>query len=226
MINPTYITSVYTAPSSLTLPDTMIPGAQIFVGSYQSATNSSVLQANNISSILNVAYDLNDQTPTSAMKPLKPDPARPWQADYAAPAPGGNPAASQAQQNAKVGLIDGVGNWDTTLVSTVYMADQLICFPPFPPSPPLNTTFPPGNLLIHCFSGHSRSVTIASLYIYYRFVLSLGDTRWSNFLEVYLMVQAARGDFNPPPPTLGMQEAAGRIVAAHPTLFPKLDLSA
>jgi hypothetical protein len=212
--------SVYTAPSALFPPPPNFPDAnvQIYVGSWQSAVDESAITNNSIEGILNVAYDVDDQPGTSSRRLTVPDAGHPWQAAHTHPAATGQTASRYAQQYAKVGLIDGAGNAVATMLAAVYMADQLFSFPPESVTDPLN--YSRGNLLIHCYAGQSRSVTVAALYIYYKFGLYLGDSSVSNFQTTYSMVQAARNDNDPPPPTVGMQSMAETILASYTALFP------
>ncbi|MGA2739585.1 MAG: hypothetical protein ABSG65_19365 [Bryobacteraceae bacterium] len=215
------LTSVYTAPANLFPPPPLFPApnVQIYVGSWDAASEGALLDQYLIRGVLNVAYDVDDQPSEPAPIPVTGvDPNRPWQAAVAVHK--AQSATHYPQQFAKVGIIDGAGNNDTTLLAAVYMADQLFTFPPQTPYPPLKNQYLRGNLLIHCYAGQSRSVTVAALYIYYKFAVYLKDPNLGGFQEVYLSVQQARGDYSPPPPTPGMQEAAAQITSQYQALFP------
>lgn len=236
---------VYTAP-----PDKFPPplgfkadAVKIYVGDGFSAVNVPQLNAYELWGVLNVAYDLDDQPQGDAYShPLLEDPHRP------APSELGQvqELSRYQQQFAKVGLIDGYGNIpnEMSVLAAVYMAEQLFTFDPDAPDvcPPLVNRYQRGNLLIHCWSGKSRSVTVAALYIWYKFGVQLNDTSLTSFADVYNMVKTKRGDttepiqaghictpvdtdgMTEPPPTCGMQTAALHIVDKYATLFPELTL--
>ncbi len=248
------MTSVYSVPSKLFPPPPNFPNKQveIFVGDGFSAAIVDQLEQFNVEGILNVAYDLDDQpSDDEHSQGLALDPNRPAP-DTAQGLDGEIKLQRYKQQFAKVGLIDGYGNIanQMSIISAVYMAEQLFTFPPglFPPNdsvcPKLVNDYSRGNLLIHCWSGRSRSVTVAALYIWYKFAVQLQDPHLSSFGDVYNRVKAARGDsLNPveeqpgaqcvpsnstriteTPPTCGMQAAAWNIVETYKTLFPVLTL--
>ncbi len=128
---------------------------------------------------------------------LLPDPYRP------SPPPQSRYNIQRYQQQfAKVGLIDGYGNIPNhmAVIAAVYMADQLMTFPYGGEAvcPPLRNVYTRGNLLIHCWSGGSRSVTVAALYIWYKFGVQLQDPSLKSFSEVYDTVKSLRGDLIQP----------------------------
>ena len=236
------MTSVYTAPASLfhLPPYVQLEQAQIFVGSYLAAQRFDDLRANYVTGVLNVAYDVDDiPEGVDGVKVHAPDPNRP-----SPPRPAGfQPAVLYHQQQfAKVGLIDGTGNPSGImgLAAAVYMAEQLFCFPSADGAcPPLVHGYPRGNLLIHCWSGGSRSVTVAALYVWYKFGVQLGDRAVKDpdlpdlvsFSALYDRVKGLRGNdttsgagatpsMTPRPPTYGMQEAALQLVGTYRSLFP------
>lgn len=60
----------------------------------------------------------------------------------------------------KIGFWDGYGNNTTTLASAVYAIDQLLSPRHWP-----WVGFTPRNVLVNCHTGHSRSVTVMSMYL-------------------------------------------------------------
>jgi hypothetical protein len=244
-----HITRIYSPPPDRFPPPDGFPEERvsIFVGDGFAAVDARLLDALNIRSVLNVAYNLDDDPrcgdiPTQTIVGNDPQRTNP------PPPPVPTPLLrSTDQQYAKVGIIDGTGNvtGPRLLMAAVYMADQLFSFLLSEPPCPSNTVYQRGNLLIHCHSGHSRSVTVASLYIWYRFGVQAGDptvkrpgrTDLENFHALYRRVQEARGDhpkkpercapdpapdwFTPSPPSWGMQAAAHELVARYAALFPE-----
>jgi hypothetical protein len=72
----------------------------------------------------------------------------------------------------KIGLVDGPGNLPTSLAAAVLMVRQLnsarqyLC-PKDTPARDENAYGRIDQILVHCHSGHSRSVTVAAVYLYY-----------------------------------------------------------
>lgn len=60
----------------------------------------------------------------------------------------------------KVGFWDGYGNNTTTLAAAVYSLEQLLSIRHWP-----WVGYTPKNVLVNCHSGHSRSVTVMSMYL-------------------------------------------------------------
>jgi len=241
-----HMTEVYSAPASSTFGGRPFPAGrvQIYVGDGFAAQDVATLEACLVRRVLNVAYDLDDRPQNDLMLQLNADPHRP------SPQPASNdqPLARYAQQFAKVGLIDGTHNpaGIMALLSAVYVAEQLLWFPETDvPCPPLVNPSPPGNLLIHCWNGGSRSVTVAALFLWYKFGVQLGDpsirvagrSDEENFDALYNCVKAKRGGvtgthpdgceasgepawFTPTPPTLGMQKGAHDLVRTYSEVFP------
>lgn len=236
--NPKNMTLVYTAPGD---------GRKIFVGDSNAANDTNQLIACGVTGVLNVAYDCDDHPDFPRVR-LAEDPYRPGPQ---ASDPGQNPISSFSfeVQFAKVGLIDGTGNPAGCMgfAAAVYMADQLWRFPSQQDTcPPLvNVYRTGGNLLIHCCSGGSRSVTVAALFIWYRWGATGLDPRLGGFQETYNGVKQARGDSLKPwetgdgpcipprpfpwlargeytkvPPQVGTQEAALQLTLTYSQLFP------
>jgi len=186
---------------------------KIYVGTASSITTTQLTGAN-ITRVLNVAYDVDDVITNDTSIKTNSDPLRNHKE-------GMIDAAHFPFQFAKVGLIDGFGNDLTTILAAIYMADQLYNFPPSTPIPPLVNLYPDGNLLIHCYSGGSRSVTVTALYLYYRFGLALGINDFSDFQTTYQYVVNTRGPYSyNVNPTEGMCRSAQEIVSQYSKLFP------
>jgi len=124
----------------------------IFVGDHDSASDIPSLVTNNITAVLNVAWDLDI---------LYTD------KDYRGDVYDNN--GHLRIQYSKVGLVDGTGNRLSTLASAVFVLAQFRTArvllkkdaDAFDPSSV-------SNVLVHCHSGQSRSVTTVSLYIFYK----------------------------------------------------------
>ena len=270
---PRHMTEVFKCPVHRVHPppqDVHDGYVRIYVGDGFAAQDVSQLDDYLVRGVLNVAYDLDDRPRTDlvtnvallppvpgtapaagvpvetvAMRPMRPDPDRP----APVPDPDSQPLAHYRQQFAKVGLIDGTANpaGMMGLLAAVYMAEQLFAFPDAGvPCPPLVNRFDRGNLLIHCWSGLSRSVTVAALYIWYRFGVQMNDPEirkpgrsdQESFAALYDGVKAARGNdtrpaesicclegaappwLTPAPPTFGMQAAARQLIDTYASLFP------
>ncbi|MFY9223514.1 MAG: hypothetical protein WAQ98_12645 [Blastocatellia bacterium] len=175
-----------TASMTKVWPPANITAPAIYVGDDKSPEN--ITSEDNISGVLNVAYEINDKTTP----------------------PHGVPKF----QYAKVGMIDGLNpNTRDVLLAAVLMVEQLAAFPPD------QHGFPRGaNLLIHCEAGHSRSVTVAALYIWYKYCSGgKHHKHFPDFTHVYNMVEQARGDHKP---SQGMQDGAMALVKSFSQLFP------
>lgn len=231
-----YMTSVYTVPAGY--PDT---GRQIFVGSGLAAQCGKQLKACDIYGVLNVAYDVDDQPVFGAGNPqLLADPNRPGPEADTNENCGSISRYSHCVQYAKFGLIDGTKNpaGIMALAGAVYMAEQLWSFPSQnTPCPPLVNVYPTdGNLLIHCWSGGSRSVTVAALFAWYKWECQQEGANLASFLTLYNSIKQLRGDSLAPwssgpctpsasgvtqsPPTVGMQDDAIALVSRFQKLFP------
>lgn len=76
-----------------------------------------------------------------------------------------------AAEHHKVGLVDGPGNLPLTLASAALLVHQLNQSRKFlctkdTPEENKNAYSPVTQILVHCHSGHSRSVTVAGAYLY------------------------------------------------------------
>ncbi|MEP0264103.1 hypothetical protein [Dokdonia sp.] len=178
----------------------------------------------NITSILNVAYDVND----SELLQLLPELNATKKTVEITEKDGkikNESVLIYTRQLAKVGLIDGPGNTMMTLVAAVYMAEQLLFFPSEEEQIyeyGMTNIYPKGNLLIHCHSGGSRSVTITALYIYYRFYATQeGNT--VTFEEIYKQIVCYRSKGGAPNghPTMGICTTAFEVLNTFSQLFPE-----
>jgi len=123
----------------------------IYVGNqYAAGDIDNLIRLYNISAILNVAWDLDIRYPEE---------------DYFGDITDNNEHIKI--QYTKVGLVDAAGNKMSTLASAVLALDQFKT--PRTLMPKDEKTYPTvQNILVHCHSGQSRSVTVASLYIFYK----------------------------------------------------------
>lgn len=95
----------------------------------------------------------------------------------------------------KVGFWDGYGNNTTTLVSAVYALEQLLSLRHWP-----WVGYTPKNVLVNCHSGHSRSVTVMSMYLCQKH-----PETWDWDEALAFVMKQRRYD---QPPTAGMRELA------------------
>lgn len=123
-------------------------------------------------------------------------------------------------QLSKVGLMDSNENEMMTLVAAIQEADQLLNFP----SPTqqkesgAENFYAQGNLVIHCQDGGSRSVTIAALYLYYKFYINTDIP----FEAIYKSIIALRWNFSVNNhPTRGICENAYQVLNTFEALFPE-----
>jgi len=124
----------------------------LYVGDqYAAGDIDDLIRLYNISAILNVAWDLDIRYPEQ---------------EYVGDISDDNEHI--IIQYGKIGLVDASGNSVSTLASAVLALDQY--FQPRNLAPKDAKTYPQPvrNVLVHCHSGQSRSVTVASLYIYYK----------------------------------------------------------
>lgn len=149
---------------------------RIYVGDQHAAGNLYELQTYNISAILNVAWDLDIRYPFE---------------NYTGSIEDDNEHLNM--QYNKVGLVDGTGNQPATLVSAMLMLSQLLTPRELEEKDKGTYPQPVQNVLVHCHSGHSRSVTVAALYLYY----TNPDT-FRNYEEALLFVKSKRGVLKDP----------------------------
>ena len=177
-----------------------------------------LISPNNIAGVLNVAYDVNDPIDLqNVYDPNHPETTKMFDIELG--------IWCFPSLLSKVGLVDGNENNKMTLVSAIYMADQLLNFPSLVhqieetktnPGDPMTNFYQQGNLLIHCHDGGSRSVTITALYIYYKFFVGQ-----CTFQEVYQEVICARYlEATNHIPTQGICENAYEVLNTFEALFP------
>lgn len=159
---------------------------RIYVGDQYAAANLYELQHTyNISAILNVAWDLDLRYSLE---------------NYTGSIEDDNEHLNL--QYSKVGLVDGTGNIPAMLISAMITLHQFLT-PRNLESKDQNTyPQPVQNVLVHCHSGHSRSVTVAALYLYYT-----QPDIFRNYEEALLFVKSKRGvltDPNVPEPPLNL----------------------
>jgi len=123
----------------------------LYVGDqYAAGDIDDLVRMYNISAILNVAWDLDLRYP---------------EPEYVGDISDDNEHIKI--QYAKIGLVDASGNQVSTLAAAVLALDQF--FQRRDLAPKDVSTYPSVNsVLVHCHSGQSRSVTVASLYIYFK----------------------------------------------------------
>ena len=87
---------------------------------------------------------------------------------------------------AKVGMIDGPGNHPSLLLAACHALEGMLHQDS--PSTPNHPPHQPGNVLVHCRAGQSRSVTVAALYLHGKF-----PERWPTFEAALDHVRRERG---------------------------------
>jgi hypothetical protein len=123
-------------------------------------------------------------------------------------------------QLSKVGLHDSNENEMLTLVAAVQKVEELL----YAPSPTqqkeagAKNFIAQGNIVIHCHDGGSRSVTVAALYLYYKYYITTDIP----FEAVYKSIIALRWNFSiNNHPTRGICENAYQVLTTFEALFPK-----
>lgn len=217
------VTAVFEVPNDITFNKQQLIYVGIGYGLIK-PENIAKLTAANITSVLNVAYDVNDPESLQLLPELNAT-----KKTVEIPEKDGKikneSVLIYTRQLAKVGLIDGPGNTMMALVAAVYMAEQLLFFPSEKEQIyeyGMTNIYPKGNLLIHCHSGGSRSVTITALYIYYRFYA----TKIKNtvtFEEIYKQIVCYRSKGGAPNghPTMGICTTAFEVLNTFSQLFPE-----
>eukprot|EP01095_Lingulamoeba_sp_RSL-Kostka_P004035 TRINITY_DN15126_c0_g1_i1.p1 TRINITY_DN15126_c0_g1~~TRINITY_DN15126_c0_g1_i1.p1 ORF type:complete len:197 (+),score=50.47 TRINITY_DN15126_c0_g1_i1:86-676(+) len=159
---------------------------RIYVGDQYAAGNVSLLTANNITAVLNVAWDLDIR----------------YDAKYYVGDMSDDNEHLQFQYN-KVGLVDGTGNKESMLIAGMEAVDQFASTRILQSKDQPTYPQPVQNILVHCHSGHSRSVTITSLYLSFYF-----PEQYPSYESALAFVKAQRGiqnDHNVPVPALTLQ---------------------
>ena len=196
------------------VPDCILPngGKQlIYVGTYKLSTK--LLHGNSISGVLNVAYDVNDAKSLQGIgKHYEVENDDKTVKKY----------TKYPTQLSKVGLIDGPENNLMTLLAAMYMADQLLDFLPEDKQieDGMVNIYPHGNLLIHCHDGGSRSVTVAALYIYYKFYTNQSLYSFEDIYYQIICYRWSAGAANGHP-TEGICQTAIQLLDTYSEIFPK-----
>ncbi|AXG71653.1 hypothetical protein KORDIASMS9_03910 [Kordia sp. SMS9] len=186
----------------------------IFVGA-GFLLSEKVIINNQIAAILNVAVEANDA------KDLEIPFSDP-RIDNRAALPFDKAANENYYLNQlrKVGLANNNENEINTLVAAVLEAEQLLNFPsPTQQKADGKTDFyAQGNLVIHCDDGGSRAVTVAALYLYYKYYVQTDVP----FVDVYKNMIALRWNHSVNNhPTQGICENAYEVLSTYAALFPE-----
>jgi hypothetical protein len=172
-----------------------IDKVSLFVGDQIGASDDNLLRQHNIINVLNCAVncDINyvdetlDITPEGANRVFGYAPVR----------------------TAKIGMIDGEGNDPMLMFAAVHMLHGM-----------LHQTFPdkksyplkqPGNVLVHCRGGRSRSVVVAALYLNHMF-----PEHWPSLDDLIDEIRHKRGipqDEFDRVPTAGILRNAAQVQA-------------
>lgn len=172
----------------------------IFVGDQYAASALPALLALNITGILNVAWDLDIRYEAG---------------DYVGDSSSFNERLEM--EFAKVGLIDGKGNRFSTIAAAVLFLHQMRTQNITGMLPKDQNTFPPIlNILVHCHSGQSRSVTVAALYLFY-----VG--RFPSFEDALSFVIATRHLEGLPVPEPDLLSTARLLVKRYPKLLGDME---
>jgi myo-inositol-1(or 4)-monophosphatase len=145
----------------------------LYVGDQFAASDEALLRKHNVTMVLNCAVNLDinyvdqtiDKEPEAKRRAFCPHPH---------------------MRVAKVGLIDGPGNHPALLAAACQVIHGMLT-----QQVPVKTSYPqwkPGNLLVHCRGGRSRSITVSSIYLHRAF-----PDRWPAWEDALLHVQQQRG---------------------------------
>ena len=149
-----------------------VDNVSLFIGDQIGASDDNLLRQHKIINVLNCAVncDINYVDETLDIKPG-----------------GTNRVFGYAPfRTAKIGMIDGDGNDPILMFAAVHLLHGM-----------LHQTFPekksypvrlPGNVLIHCRGGRSRSVAVAALYLNHMF-----PGRWPNLNDLIDEIRRKRG---------------------------------
>ncbi len=168
----------------------------LYVGSFEGARHlmrdEQLAWRLNVTAVLNVARDYDH-----ADVPLR----------------GKGAGQRYAMRYVKAGLVDGAGNSVLALAAAVQWLAQLLQPQPHLDAQDRNTYPEARGVLVHCAWGHSRSVTVASLYLYF-------SRRFPTLDAAVEHVRRARGIShmkNRPQPAL--LETARRVIQLFPNLL-------
>jgi len=149
-----------------------IDKVSLFVGDQIGASNDALLRQHSIVNVLNCAVNCDINYVDQTLDKTKGGVNRPF---------GFAPV-----RTAKVGMIDGEGNDPMLMFAAVHVLHGM-----------LHQTFPekksytlkqPGNILVHCRGGRSRSVAVIALYLSHMF-----PERWSNLNDIIDEIRYKRG---------------------------------
>jgi len=186
----------------------------IFVGASFLLSETAIIN-NQIASVLNVATEVNDaedlQIPFSDSQVDK---------RAALPFDLAKHEKYYLNQLSKVGLTDTNKNDMMTLVAAVLEAEQLLNTPSTAQQKANGASnfYAQGNLVIHSHEGGSRSVTVAALYLYYKFYTHTNIS----FLDIYKSIICLRWNKSiNNHPTQGICENAYEVLNTFEALFPE-----
>ena len=143
----------------------------IWVGNQVAAADLSALAAANITGVLNVAWDLDIEYPSS---------------EYIGDVSTDNEHL-RLEYN-KVGLVDGEGNTLFQLAAAVFQLRQLVSKRTLEAKDADTFPNPPSAVLLHCHSGMSRSVTVMALYLHFT-----EPGKWASYDDTLKFVMDQRG---------------------------------
>jgi hypothetical protein len=166
----------------------------IYIGDKIAAGDIDLLRAHGITSVLNTAVNVDFNYVNQQIDAH----------------PGGNVLmfGHSPIRMAKVGMIDGPGNLPSLLLAAVHTVEGLLH-----QDSPTKASHPrhkPGNLLIHCRAGRSRSVIVAVLYLHLKY-----PEKWPSFEQTLDFVREQRCmplDDYEKVPTPAMMELARTIL--------------
>jgi myo-inositol-1(or 4)-monophosphatase len=168
----------------------------LYIGDQFAASDDTLLKQHNIAMVLNCALNLDinycdrsiDREPDAKRRSFGPN---------------------TAIRAAKVGLIDGPGNHPSMLLAACQVMVGLLN-----QTLPIKASYPlwqPGNLLVHCRGGRSRSLTVSAIYLHRTF-----PDRWPTFDAALQYVREQRmidRDEYDYAPNAGMLELARQALA-------------
>ncbi len=145
--------------------------AVLYIGDQRAASNDGLLQAHDITCVLNCAVNLDINYVDKTLE-------KSADSDYRV-------FGFAPVRSAKVGMIDGPGNSPAHLISACYLIDAMLH-----QKLPEKQTYPikrAGNILVHCRGGRSRSVAVSALYLHLNH-----PSRWSTIDEALQYVRDKR----------------------------------
>ncbi len=145
--------------------------AVLYIGDQRAASNDGLLQAHDITCVLNCAVNLDINYVDKTLD-------KSADSDYRV-------FGFAPVRSAKVGMIDGPGNSPAHLISACYLIEAMLH-----QKLPEKQTYPikrAGNILVHCRGGRSRSVAVSALYLHLNH-----PRRWSTIDEALQYVRDKR----------------------------------